>query len=94
MGRSSVISPPGPGKRTLPTVIHSGKLFIISNSVRLEYVSVGDADQFGPACIDAIESGLESARQRGVVVRALMICNPHNPLGKLLLPVRISKDLF
>ena len=51
--------------------------------VQFEYVSIGDADQFGLACMIAIEAGLEAAEKRGVNVKALMICSPHNPPGVL-----------
>ncbi|KAI0909023.1 PLP-dependent transferase [Ustulina deusta] len=49
--------------------------------VDLEYVSVGDTDQFTPACVAAFEAGYEAAKARGRNIRALIICNPHNPLG-------------
>ncbi|KAH9894579.1 acc synthase [Xylariomycetidae sp. FL2044] len=50
--------------------------------VSLEYVSVGDTDQFSPACVALYEAGYEEARVRGKDIRALLICNPHNPLGR------------
>lgn len=48
----------------------------------LEYIEVGDTGQFSPACVDAFEAGYEAAKARGVNIRALIICNPHNPLGQ------------
>lgn len=53
-------------------------------SVQLEYVSTADDDQFGLACVTAVETGLNAAHQRGVTVKALVICNLHNPLGMFL----------
>jgi len=50
-------------------------------SVDLEYVSVGDTDQFTPACVAAYETAFDEAKARGRNIRALIICNPHNPLG-------------
>ncbi|KAF2159607.1 hypothetical protein M409DRAFT_37907 [Zasmidium cellare ATCC 36951] len=50
--------------------------------VKLEYISVGDTDQFGPECVPAFEAGFDAARERGINIKALMICNPHNPLGR------------
>ncbi|GAP84010.1 putative classes I and II family [Rosellinia necatrix] len=50
--------------------------------VGLEYVPVGDTDQFSPACVAAFDAGYEAAKSRGKTVRALIICNPHNPLGQ------------
>lgn len=48
----------------------------------LEYVQVGDTEQFSPACVAAYEAGFEAAKARGSNIKALVICNPHNPLGK------------
>ncbi|KAI1771506.1 acc synthase [Hypoxylon cercidicola] len=50
--------------------------------VELEYVDVGDTDQFTPDCVAAYEAGFEAARARGVTIKALILCNPHNPLGQ------------
>jgi hypothetical protein len=55
--------------------------FFGTQSVDLEYVSVGDTDQFTPACVAAYETAFEEAKARGRNVKALIICNPHNPLG-------------
>ncbi|KAJ5369665.1 hypothetical protein N7509_014277 [Penicillium cosmopolitanum] len=51
-------------------------------SVNLEYVHVGEKDQFSPDSIAEIETGFEAAKARGKNVKALFICNPHNPLGR------------
>ncbi|KAI0814345.1 PLP-dependent transferase [Xylaria sp. FL0064] len=53
----------------------------LRTGVELEFVSVGDTDQFTPACVAAFEAGYEAAKARGRNIRALIICNPHNPLG-------------
>ena len=50
-------------------------------SVHLEYIPIEDADQFSPACVAAYEVGFEAAKARGINIKALFICNPHNPLG-------------
>ncbi|KAL1297239.1 hypothetical protein AAFC00_004800 [Neodothiora populina] len=39
-------------------------------------------DQFSPACVEKYEQALEKAESEGVKVRALLLCNPHNPLGQ------------
>lgn len=59
-----------------------GKLINILPSVNLEYIHVGDKDQFSPDSIAAIEAGFEAAKARGRIIKALIICNPHNPLGR------------
>ncbi|KAI0377193.1 acc synthase [Hypomontagnella monticulosa] len=50
--------------------------------VELEYVDVGDTDQFSPDCVAGYEAGFEAAKARGVNIKAIMLCNPHNPLGE------------
>ncbi|KAI1424379.1 PLP-dependent transferase [Xylaria sp. FL1777] len=54
----------------------------LRTGVDLEGVSVGDADQFSLACVAAFDAAFEAAKARGRNIRALMICNPHNPLGR------------
>ncbi|KAL6355520.1 hypothetical protein LRP88_11115 [Fusarium phalaenopsidis] len=56
------------------------KDFVMRTGVNLEYVSVGDTDQFSPDCISGYEAGFENAKARGVKIKALVICNPHNPI--------------
>ncbi|KAI1385379.1 acc synthase [Hypoxylon trugodes] len=55
---------------------------VMRTGVVLEYVDVGDTDQFSPDCVAGYEAGFEAAKARGVTIRALIICNPHNPLGQ------------
>ncbi|KAM3071737.1 hypothetical protein ACMFMG_009607 [Clarireedia jacksonii] len=50
--------------------------------VKLEWVNVGHTDQFTPDCVELYEKGFEEAKARGSNVKALLICNPHNPLGR------------
>lgn len=49
-------------------------------------------DQFTPDCVAAFDAGFEDAKARGVNVRALIICNPHNPLGKYYLLPKLTCD--
>ncbi|KZO97243.1 PLP-dependent transferase [Calocera viscosa TUFC12733] len=44
-------------------------------------VFVDPEDRFGPASLDAFESTLHKAEAKGTKVRAVILCNPHNPLG-------------
>jgi bifunctional pyridoxal-dependent enzyme with beta-cystathionase and maltose regulon repressor activities len=43
---------------------------------------VGDTEQFSPDCVAGYEKAFEEAKARGHTVRALVICNPSNPLGE------------
>lgn len=45
-------------------------------------VPFGGADQFTPSSVKYWEEALLAAEKRGTKVRALMLCNPHNPLGQ------------
>ncbi|KAL8792925.1 MAG: hypothetical protein Q9195_004502 [Heterodermia aff. obscurata] len=48
----------------------------------LEFIDVGDTEQFGEECVQAYDAGYEAATARGIHIKALVICNPHNPLGR------------
>lgn len=43
-------------------------------------------DQFAPSCIDKYEETFQKASAAGTRIRALLLCNPHNPLGKCYPP--------
>ncbi|KAH6695530.1 putative 1-aminocyclopropane-1-carboxylate synthase [Plectosphaerella plurivora] len=45
-------------------------------------VSFGTSDPMGLETVQAYEAALEEARCKGIRVRALLLCNPHNPLGR------------
>lgn len=53
------------------------------NRCKLVYTPFGDVDQFSVRAVECYERALEEAEQRGTKVRALLLTNPHNPLGKL-----------
>ncbi|KAL4974705.1 acc synthase [Aspergillus desertorum] len=46
------------------------------------YTPFGGADQFSPPAVAHYEKAVLHAREKGITVRALLICNPHNPLGR------------
>jgi len=58
--------------------------FDIAKTIRcqLVYTAFGDVDQFSVNAIVKYETTLLEARKSGIKIRALLICNPHNPLGK------------
>ncbi len=43
---------------------------------------MGNDDVVGMAAVSHHEKALIKAEQMGTKVKALMLCNPHNPLGK------------
>ena len=50
--------------------------------VKSIYVSFGDMDPFDPESIVAYQTALEKASKEGIKARAILLCNPHNPLGR------------
>ena len=50
--------------------------------MQCEYVSFGDLDQFTPEAVSKYEEALQSAERSGTKIKALMLCHPHNPLGR------------
>ncbi|KAF6795327.1 aspartate aminotransferase [Colletotrichum musicola] len=49
--------------------------------LRPVFVSFFGEDPFGPESVVEYERALLEAREKGITVRALLLCNPHNPLG-------------
>jgi aspartate/methionine/tyrosine aminotransferase len=50
--------------------------------VRMVPVSFNEIDPFGPDCVARYEEALLAAELAGVKIRAIMLCHPHNPLGR------------
>lgn len=56
-------------------------------------VAMKGADVFGPGAVERFEEELIEARKRGINVRMLLLCNPHNPLGASLTRTRLVRVL-
>lgn len=46
------------------------------------FVPFAGVDQFAPESLSCYEAARQKAEEQGVRIRALMLCNPHNPLGR------------
>ena len=46
------------------------------------FTSFDGVDQFSPEAVPKYEKALQKAEAQGTKVRALLLCHPHNPLGK------------
>ncbi len=57
-------------------------LELTSSRVRCEYVGFGDIDQFSLEAVTKYEEALQAAERNGTKIRALVLCHPHNPLGR------------
>ncbi|CBF75574.1 hypothetical protein AN3704.2 [Aspergillus nidulans FGSC A4] len=53
----------------------------VQGGVEIVYADTDVNEAFGTACVQRYEEALEKARERGVRVRALVVVNPHNPVG-------------
>ncbi|CAF3529027.1 unnamed protein product [Fusarium graminearum] len=49
-------------------------------------VSFGDVDPFSIEAVELYEKTLTDAQDQGIRVKALLLCNPHNPLGRCYTP--------
>jgi 1-aminocyclopropane-1-carboxylate synthase len=56
----------------------------VSDRCEIVHVPFGEVGQFGDGAVEKYENALKKARGKGVVVKGLVICNPHNPLGRYL----------
>jgi aspartate/methionine/tyrosine aminotransferase len=60
---------------------------------KLIYASFGDTDQFSAEGAKKYEEALLQAQKDGIKIKALVLCNPHNPLGRCY-PVETLKELL
>ena len=54
--------------------------------LNIVYANTDGVDPFSPGSVDQYQSALDSAATKGIQVKALLIVNPHNPLGTVILP--------
>lgn len=54
----------------------------IEAGVQIVYADSGPEEAFTPAVVDRYETALHEAQQRGVTIRAVVLVNPHNPVGE------------
>ncbi|TVY89872.1 putative aminotransferase [Lachnellula willkommii] len=66
---------------------------LTANRSKLVYASFGKTDQFSTEAVKKYEEALLQAQKDGITIKALVLCNPHNPLGRCY-PVETLKALF
>jgi aspartate/methionine/tyrosine aminotransferase len=54
----------------------------VEAGVEMVYAETEPEDSFLPAVIDKYEAALTDAERRGQRIRALLLVNPHNPIGE------------
>lgn len=57
----------------------------IEAGVEIVYADTATEEAFVPSAVDKYESALVDAEQRGIKIRAVLLVNPHNPVGGLYL---------
>jgi aspartate/methionine/tyrosine aminotransferase len=48
------------------------------------YIDTDGVNNFDLDCVGLYEKALFKAKEDGINIRILLLCNPHNPLGMLL----------
>ncbi|EGR51401.1 uncharacterized protein TRIREDRAFT_56572 [Trichoderma reesei QM6a] len=65
----------------------------IRTGAKLAYVDFGDEDPLGDTCVKKYEDRILEAKANGENVTALLLCHPHNPLGRCY-PLHVLIDLL
>jgi len=61
----------------------------IEAGVEIVYADTGTEEAFTPNAVEKYEQALADAKARGVNIRAVLLVNPHNPVGKFVAVGRI-----
>ncbi|EJT99533.1 PLP-dependent transferase [Dacryopinax primogenitus] len=77
------LADPGEGI-LLPTPSFSGYKHdcMVRNGLRPVFVHAKMEDHFSTSAIPAFEHALKRAQEQGTTIRAVLLCNPNNPLGR------------
>jgi histidinol-phosphate/aromatic aminotransferase/cobyric acid decarboxylase-like protein len=62
----------------------------VEAGVEMVYADTATEEAFSPTSVDKYEQALEAARGRGMQIRAVLLVNPHNPVGVFCLMLGIS----
>ena len=54
----------------------------VPSGCQLLYTPFHEDDPFSVQAVERYETTFLQAREKGVLIKALLICNPHNPLGR------------
>ncbi|KAJ5779703.1 hypothetical protein N7457_007423 [Penicillium paradoxum] len=64
----------------------------VEAGVEMVYADTATEEAFSPASVEKYELALERAKQRGMKIRAVLLVNPHNPVGRCY-PVETLKAI-
>lgn len=54
----------------------------VEADVQIVYADTDPEEAFTPAVVEKYEAALQRAEDEGTTIRAVLIVNPHNPVGK------------
>ncbi|ORY08554.1 pyridoxal phosphate-dependent transferase [Clohesyomyces aquaticus] len=78
-----ILGDPGDGIMfSMPSYIALPGDFGILAKLKTVYVPFHSTSQFTPSCIATYSAAYTAATNSGTRIRALLLCNPHNPLGQ------------
>ncbi|KAI0469955.1 PLP-dependent transferase [Xylariaceae sp. FL0804] len=79
---ATVLTDPGDSLLIGSTIYSSfNRDLVMRTNASLEYVTFGSVDQFSPEAVPLYEKAYLAATAAGKTVKALVLCNPHNPTG-------------
>lgn len=62
--------------------------------VKVQEVAFGSTDPFSLEALEHYEEAYRTAQAEGKVIRAVLLCNPHNPLGLFMMTAPMSIALI
>lgn len=61
----------------------------VKAGVQIVYADTDPEEVFDPAVVSKYEMALRAAEERGVRIRAVIIMNPHNPVGEYDMDIQL-----
>ncbi|RDW94080.1 uncharacterized protein DSM5745_01402 [Aspergillus mulundensis] len=61
----------------------------VQGGVEVVYADTDVDEAFGVGCVERYEEALNTAQERGLRVRAVVVVNPHNPVGRCYPPATL-----
>lgn len=59
----------------------------VESGVEMVYADTATEEAFSPISVEKYELALKAAKERGQNIRAVLLVNPHNPVGELCMPL-------
>jgi Bifunctional PLP-dependent enzyme with beta-cystathionase and maltose regulon repressor activities len=59
----------------------------VESRVEMIYADTAAEEAFSPISVEKYELALKAAKERGQMIRSVLLVNPHNPVGELCMPL-------